>query len=403
MVRFRPFNAYLPNLNGRESILERISPPYDVIEGTELIRLKSKPYNVAKITLGRYVGDYGMASEEFADWISKRVIVKDERESYYLYHQSFEIDGRRYSRIGIIGLLGLEEYGEGGVIPHEETNPKVKEDRLNLLRATATDTESIFGLIDDWGKCAPDKIEKSAHKLFECQDDSGTLHSISRISDPTVTNDMTNLISGKRILIADGHHRYETALRYSKEAPGIEGRKWVLATLASSKDPGLVVFPTHRLLKAPKITEEEMVETMRIHFNLERTSGIDVLRNAIQEADRPSLGVVFRSGSAYKAELAGSAGNDPMCEIDSFVFQEVMLKKVIYAIARPEEVTIDYDHDASSVESKMTSGAYDMSVLLRPPKLTTIWKLAASGRRMPKKTTYFWPKIWSGFVFYRMA
>jgi uncharacterized protein (DUF1015 family) len=403
MVRFRPFNAYLPRLKEGDSILDRVSPPFDAIEEPELTRLRNKPYNVTRISLGGLNGNYEKASKELADWILKRILVKDEKESYYLYRQSFTVGEKRCSRTGLIGLLGLEEYGEGRVIPHEETNPKVKEDRLNLLRATSTHTESIFGLIDDWGECAPDTIEKSTQKLFELKDDTDTMHSISRVSDPDVTSDIANTLMKRRLLIADGHHRYETALEYSKETPEIESRRWVLATLVSSNDPGVVVFPTHRLLKVPKMREDHAVETMRSCFLVERIGDFDALEPSLRRTNGPSLGVIFRSGNVYKAELASYDRNDPMWQIDSHVFQEVMLRKVLHSIARPGDLEIEYDHDSSSVSRKMESGAYDMSVFLRPPNLETIWRLAVAGRRMPKKTTYFWPKIWSGFVFHRMT
>jgi uncharacterized protein (DUF1015 family) len=403
MVRFCPFKGYLPSLSENEDILDRVSPPYDVIEEPELSILRSKPLNVARITLGDIDGDYQKAAKELTDWISKGALVKDEEESYYLYRQSFKIGKARYVRTGLIGLLGLEEYGEGDVVPHEETISNVKEDRLRLLRATDTQAESIFGLVDDWDDLTLEKTQDSSQKLFECEDSSGTLHSISRISGTGLTNEIADMMSDRRVLIADGHHRYETALRYFKEAPEIRSRGWVLATLVSSKDRGVVVFPTHRLLEVPDLEEDRAVQAMRKYCVVEKARNLAGLSSSFKRTMNPSLGVIFKSGSAYKAEMIEWDRSDPMWDIDSFVFQEVMLRRIIYSIAQPDKVKIDYDHDASSVESKIRSGAYDLSVLLRPPKIETIWKLAIAGRRMPKKTTYFWPKIWSGFVFYRMT
>lgn len=402
MVRFRPFNAYLPRLKEGDSILDRVSPPFDVIEEPKLTKLRNKPYNVTRISLGGLNGNYEMASKELADWILKRILVKDEKESYYLYRQSFTVGKKKCSRTGLIGLLGLEEYGEGGVIPHEETNPKVKDDRLNLLRATSTHTESIFGLIDDWGDCRPEKIEASTQKLFECRDASGTLHSISRVSDQTVTKNIADMMRGKRILIADGHHRYETALRYSNETPEIESRRWVLATLSSLKDPGMIAFPTHRLLRVPGMKEDRVIEKMGSCFEVERLDGFEALEHSLRTTEGPSLGAIFRSGNTYRAVPTAYDRNDPMWQIDSFIFREQMLKKVLYSIAMPDQIEIEYDHDILSAENKMKRGEHDMLILLRPPTLEFLWKLAAAGRLLPMKTTYFWPKIWSGFVFYRM-
>jgi len=403
MVRFHPFKAYLPNLSREESILDRVSPPYDVIEGQELTRLRGKQYNVTRVTLGGLDGSYENSSRELAEWISKRILIEDGNESFYLYRQSFSIGQERCSRVGLVGLLGLEEYGKGGIIPHEETDPKVKEDRLNLLRATFTHTESIFGLIDDWGDFGPERFEASTQKLFECRDASGTLHSISRVSDQTVTNRIADMMRGKRIVIADGHHRYETALRYSNEAPEIENRRWVLATISSLKDPGVIAFPTHRLLRVQGMKEDRVIEQTRSCFEVEHVDGFETLEQSLRITKGPALGVIFRSGNAYRIVPITYDKNDPMWQIDSFVFQKLMLKKVLFSIAIPDEIEVEYDHDILSVERKMRLGAHDMSVLLRPPDLEFLWKLAVSGRILPKKTTYFWPKIWSGFVFYRMT
>lgn len=402
MVKFRPFKGFLPSLASDETILDRISPPYDVIEKSELARLKDKPYNVARITLGGLGGSYEKASRELQDWIERRALVRDRNESYYLYLQAFRVGRRRYTRTGLIGLLGLEDYGRGEIIPHEETMSKVKEDRLNLLRATSTHTESILGLFQDSGDLTPEVLHRSSQQLFECEDPSGTVHSISRISDSDMIERISETMRHNKVLIADGHHRYETAMRYSREAPEESGRGWILTTLACSKDPGVLVFPTHRILKVPKAGENEVIGTMKSHFEMTKVSSAKSLERSLKRKSKPSLGIMFRSGNAFKVELAEYERGDPMWEIDSYVFQEVMLNKILYSLAKPEDVHIDYDHDFYSVKRKMNGGAYDIAVLLRSPRLETIWRLAAAGRRMPKKTTYFWPKIWSGFVMHRM-
>ncbi|MDD1765737.1 MAG: DUF1015 domain-containing protein [Methanomassiliicoccales archaeon] len=403
MVKFRPFNGFLPSLAGDETILDRISPPYDVIGKSELTKLQNKPYNVARITLGGVGGSYEKASKELQDWIARRALVRDRNESYYLYLQTFRMGRRRYTRTGLIGLLGLEDYERGGIIPHEETMPKVKEDRLDLLRATSTHTESILGLSQDLGDLTPEVLHRSSQQLFECEDPSGIVHSISRISDIDMKERISETMRNNKVLIADGHHRYETAMRYLREAPEERGRSWILATLACSKDPGVLVFPTHRVLKAPKVGEKDVTGAMKSRFKMTRLSTAKSLERSLKRTSKTSLGIIFRSGNVFKVELAKYESDDPMWEIDSYVFQEVMLNKILYSLARPEEVRIDYDHDFSSVERKMDRGAYDMAVLLRSPRLETIWKLAAAGRRMPKKTTYFWPKVWSGFVMHRIG
>ncbi|MDD1768088.1 MAG: hypothetical protein LUQ27_05950, partial [Methanomassiliicoccales archaeon] len=185
-------------------------------------------------------------------------------------------------------------------------------------------------------------------------------------------------------------------------SPEIESRKWVLATISSLKDPGMIAFPTHRLLRIPRMTEGRVVQSIETRFDVERLQGFRAIEHELRMTVGPSLCIAFKSGTAYKATPVTHDKDDAMWQIDSFVFQEQMLKKVLFSIGTPDEIEIEYDHDVRSVESKMRKGKHDMSVLLRPPNLELVWTLAAAGQRLPKKTTYFWPKIWSGFLFYRM-
>ena len=182
MVDFRPFRGVLPHLSKGEDIADRVSPPYDIISAEEQAKLQAKPCNITRITLGAVDGRYEQAAGLLDSWLSSGKLVQDKEECYYLYRQGFK-DGERWlTRNGIIGVLRSEGYEAGNIIPHEETFPKVKEDRLNLLRATATHCESIFGLYDR-SEVDMSEVEKSATKLFECTDVSGTRHQLYRISD----------------------------------------------------------------------------------------------------------------------------------------------------------------------------------------------------------------------------
>ncbi len=399
MVDFRPFHGYIPNLAGEE-IADRVSPPYDIIGPAELKELQSHPYNVTRITLGGRDESYETAARELLQWISSGKLVRDERPSYYLYKQTFQDDGKSVSRMGIVGVLRVEPYEKGGIIPHEETFPKVKEDRLNLLRATKTHLESIFGLYER-SSLDFEELEERAEPLFEFQDKFGTTHSFSRVADQESVRKIQEELRGKKILIADGHHRYETALRYSTENPGDEKKAYVLCTMVSSQDKGMFVRPTHRLIRNLKVQEGDLLEKMSKFLNLREVKSVEDMTKALASASRPTFGLWFPQGKMYVAEYNGPEG-DILWSVDAYVCQEILLKDVIYSFPQSNEIQIEYDHDIDSIAKRMASKEIDLAILIRPPSLELVWKVAESGRKMPKKTTYFWPKIWSGLVIYRM-
>jgi uncharacterized protein (DUF1015 family) len=395
MVTFIPFSGYRPSVKDGGSIGNRISPPYDVIDDEYLKELLSDSHNVTHLTLDpdsdrRYKG----SRKKLDSWMSDGSLLKDE-DSFYLYRQRFTIDGKKFVRTGIVGVLRTELYEEGNVIPHEETFSKVKEDRLNLLRDMEAHLESIFGIFEGFSRELNDQIERSAKLLYTYTDDAGVEHAYFGISDKTVTKAITDELKDQKMLIADGHHRYETALNYSLENPNDEKKGYVLATLVPSNDPGLVIWPTHRLLNS-EIGEKDAIENIRKSMTVKEIASIDEMCKELPEWQ---MGLLFRSGKCYLARY--DAPSEPLWSLDTYVAQELVIKKA-YGYD-DGKVKVSYDAELSSVRKKMDAGKYDLAIILNDPSLKTIWDLSAIGKRMPKKTTYFFPKIWSGFVFYKMA
>lgn len=400
MVDFQPFRGLIPELVENEDIGERVSPPYDIISPEELKGYQSHRYNITNITLGGVDGKYDKAAEALDSWMSSGKLVQDEVPCYYLYRQSFQDNGRWLQRNGIIGVLRSEGYEANNIIPHEETFPKVKEDRLNLLRATATHCESIFGLYDrsemDFGDVA-----KTARKLFEYTDPSGTVHQLYRVSDRETVDAIRKMLRGKRILIADGHHRYETSYRYAQENPGDDRKGYVLCTMVSSQDSGMFVRPTHRILRNLKVPEKDLIDSLAAQFSIREMKGVDEMSAALAGAMVPTFGILMPSGKVLTAAFTAPA-EDILWSVDTYVCQEILLKCVVEAFPRDGELDIAYDHDLSSVEKQVKVGEANIGVIVRAAPLEQVWEVAQAGRKMPKKTTYFWPKIWSGFVLYRM-
>jgi len=395
MVDFRPFRPYIPRLENGEGIIERVSPPYDVISTDELARLKGNRYNVTNVTMGGLDGDYSAAGEALRSWIEHGALAQDRRDAFYTYKQTFCEGEHCWQRTGIIGLLAAKGYAEG-VVPHEETFPKVKEDRLNLLRGTETHCESIFGIFDELSAKLKDKIDDQETKVLEFTDPQGVRHCLFRICDPETVVSIEAELKGKTVLIADGHHRFETSSRYAQENPSFPKKQFVLATLVPSNDPGLLVFPTHRLVKDLPLPAEKFLEFVKGRFDLLDVSGPSELASALEGRPSSEVGLVI-DGKAYVASPRDLPA-DAMWELDSYVCQELVLK----GEAWKDEPTVFYEHDTAKALTKMSEG-YRLMVMLRSPSVDKIWELARMDRRMPKKSTYFWPKMWSGFVYYRMA
>jgi uncharacterized protein (DUF1015 family) len=392
MVDFRPFRPLIPRLDNGEDMIERVSPPYDVISAEELARMKERRHNVTNITLGGVDGDYSEAGKRLASWLQEGALGQDRRDSFYIYRQTFCQGELCWQRMGIVGVMAANGYGEE-VLPHEETFPKVKEDRLNLLRGTETHCESIFGIFDEMSNDLRDRIEDQETKVMEFTDPQGVRHCLFRVCDPPTVQAISQELGGKSVLIADGHHRFETASRYAQENAGEDTKGFVLSTLVPSNDPGLIVYPTHRLVRKLPMPEAEFLSRIEERFILKEEPSVRALMEELEGSPSSDLGLVVK-GRPYLAS-ARDLPQDPLWQLDYYVCQELVLK------GEPWESKVEYEHEIGTAQERIERG-YELAVLLRPPSVSRIWKLARQDRRMPKKSTYFWPKMWSGLVYYRM-
>lgn len=392
MVTFLPFPGYRPVLKSNESIEDRISPPYDVIGKEYLKILQDHNNNVTNLTLKPDIDRRYKGSRKELDRMISDGSLKQDPDSFYLYEQIFNDHGVMKTRLGLVGILRTEDYSEGHIIPHEETFSKVKEDRLNLLRDMETHLESIFGIFEGFSSDLDKRIKNHAKLIYRYMDDSGVDHRYHIIDDADIQKSITSELRDQKMLIADGHHRYETALNYARENPEDEKKQYVLATLVAANDEGLVVWPTHRLISSDEIAEDRAIECISKKMKIKEVSEEEMekdLRNWM-------MGLMFRSGKCYLADFEG--GKNELCSLDTYVVQELILKK-IYGYDEGK-CRVEYEAEFSNV--KKMKGDFDLAVVLNDPSLNTIWDLSMKGMRMPKKTTFFFPKIWSGFVFYKM-
>jgi uncharacterized protein (DUF1015 family) len=406
-----PFEAthYNTDRFGRD-ITRLAAPPYDVIDQTAERRLKDDRLNITHITLGDEHDSYAVASKRLRHWLNDEVMVRDKGEAFYVYEQTFESpDGSPRVRSGIVGLVLLEEFSKGIVMPHENTIPKHKADRLALMSAVCGDTEQIFMLYDDPTGGMERLLAESRRReeLLRFVDVEGVHHRILRIDEPEAVRTIASLMEPTKLLIADGHHRYETSLEYRDARRKQEGHKgdapydYVMATLVSFRNPGLVIFPTHRLVKGVALEALTSLRgRMEPEFVLEDLKGPEELVRAVDASGDEAFGVwIPSSGTAMMATPKEFRGRGASLETLSVsLLQEKVLKKHLSFTTEmlDKKIGIEYVKGTPAAKELMETGEFQACFFVKPPTVEQVMAVAQAGLKMPHKSTYFFPKIWSG-------
>jgi uncharacterized protein (DUF1015 family) len=376
------------------------APPYDVIDDDERATLEqSHPHNAVQLILPRHEDDddgYERAARALAGWTDEGVLTRDREPTLYAYRMSFEgIDGEPRHTVGVIGALGLPD-GEGvpDVLPHERTLPKAKSDRLALLRATRANLDPIWGLSLAEGLTrAIGELDPST--TVRATDAGGTLHELAPVPADRVAS-VRSVIGSAPVVIADGHHRFETACNYRSEESGSPGVDAIMALVVELTDEELCVRPIHRLLRGAPDARARLAAHAEIEPFGRGPESLDALRVRLQRDG--ALGFVDREGLALlhlpEAETAARLAEVPeeLREIDAVRF-EVALRPAL------GHVELSYRDDAATCASLVDKGAADAAVLLEPVSVAQIRAAAVAGIRMPEKTTFFHPKPRTGMVF----
>jgi uncharacterized protein (DUF1015 family) len=365
------------------------SPPYDVIDGAEREALAaSHPANAVHVDCP--VGDLGSggsgsptagdgdpyvdAARTFDGWRDDGTLVTDAAPSFTIYRMSFTDEGgRARSTTGVIGALTLERPDEGGILPHERTTPKAKSDRLDLLRATKANLSAIWGLSLAGGLSK--LLEPPGTPLQDFTDPDGVRHQSWRVDDPAACAAIGEAVGSAPVIIADGHHRFETCLTYRDEAPvDAPGAAATLCLVVELVDDQLTVQPIHRLLSG-------LPEDVDVAAVLAATYAVE----AVAAVAPGNLGLVTASGAYRLRPLA-----------DDGTLDTVRLDEALAGLPAHE---VAYQHGVSNVLDAVASGRAQAGVLLRPVTVAQIAAVADEGDRMPPKTTFFWPKPRTGVVF----
>jgi uncharacterized protein (DUF1015 family) len=414
VAEIQPLHALHYDLAAAGPLDRLVAPPYDVIDAAQRERLAAQsPFNVVEVDLPQGEPDpYARAAELLEQWRMQSIVVRDSQPALWALTQTFTgPGGATRTRHGFFCKVRLTDYGPGLVRPHERTHPAAKEDRLRLMRATRANLSPIFSLYSDPAGDAWSALEPlaSGEPWGEVTDGEGTTHRLWRLADQAAIARVQEALAGVELLIADGHHRYETARTYADEIGGEGEHRYVLMCLVSMSDPGLAIFPTHRLVGGlDDKRRRRLDEALESEFDLS-----DVAQESLVpeggNGDLPTFGLLDRGGAARRARLASAdvadralAGHsDSYRRLDTAVLEKLLLEDALGLTEDDisHQRGLGYARDLAQARELLSAGEYDLAFLLRPTPVEQVQAIAAAGETMPPKSTYFYPKLLSGLLF----
>ncbi|MCK5679656.1 DUF1015 domain-containing protein [bacterium] len=411
------------------------APPYDVITGTKKADLLAQsPYNVIRLILGKAAQEAGTArpKSEFEDasatfnkWLTENILIDDSKPTLYDLEEEFEAVGKCYCRRGFIGLLKLDRK-KNTVRPHEHTLQAPKEDRLELTRHCRANLSQIFTLYADQHNViekALNQARKSETMLTFTED--GITRRLWRITDPEAINIVKVHLENREIFIADGHHRYETALLYQQEKNAAASKlndndpwNYVMSYFSSMSSPGLAILPTHRMLaNFPTPDAGVLREKLAEFFSMEecpttKLESSDLLAKLEENKDLPSFIFISENFEApllltLKQEAAAAILNkmpDSLAALDVSILQQLVFNHILKISTEDMEQQryTRYTQDAATAIDAVKSGTAQIAVLLKSTRIEQVSEVATNGEKMPQKSTFFYPKLATGLLFNRL-
>lgn len=424
MAIIRPFQGMRYDLSVVGDLSDVVSPPYDVISPADRVYYHQKhPNNFVRLVLGEeLLGDnqqenrFTRARKYLDDWSNNGVFKQEQAPAIYVYEQEYTKAGQTLTIRGFTLLVRIEDYANGVILPHENTLAKPKSDLIKLIRATEANFDSIYGLYPDKEQELTSLLDDSATTTpdAEAYDKDSVRHRLWVIDDPAQISKVAAFLADKEIVIADGHHRYETSMAYRNEArtrdgstSGEEPYDFVMMTIVNVYGKDVVIFPTHRMVgNLPDEAVADLLPKLSDKFSVEQANGC--LSDAMAARNGKAIGLFTTSGSyllTLKVDPQPLINKDrSLCELDLTVLHSLILDDTlgIDEAKLAQQTNVTYTRDEQEAVSRVSAGEFQMAFIMNPVNVETTLNIARAGEKMPQKATYFYPKLISGLALRRM-
>lgn len=419
MPSIKPFKAIIYNNKKIKNIAKVVAPPYDVIPPAMQAELyKKHENNIVRLILGKMkksdtVSDnrYTRAKMFFDSWLDKNVFIEDDKEAVYIYSQKYKYEGKWIDRTGFISLMELDPSDKKAVLPHENTLKAPKMDRLNLIRSVKANLSPIFMLYEDDKNEITRVLEKftSKAKPFIDINIDNVRNRVWKLSQKSAIERIEKFMAGKNIFIADGHHRYETAVNYANET-GVDTSKYTLAYFCKLDANSLVILSTHRLIKdVGGLNMDDIIKKLKRFFVVEEYTTAKKCISALKGLRNYHAFGMYLGGKKFyclrlkkedDAQAVMGKGSHDWKSLDVAILHLFIIQNIL--AIRDEDDNIEFVKDAESALKLVDKGRFKIAFLLNPTKVSQVKKVAEHGERMPRKATYFYPKPLSGLVIRKM-
>lgn len=400
MATLRPFRGLHYNPKLISNLSDVIIPPYDTIPAGDDEKYWSRsPYNFAHVLLPAQADeDYTRSRDLLTKWREHQILLVDNSPGYYLYRQTFTLDGVKHARNLLLGCVALQEFADHVIRPHENTFGNPKKDRLQILRSTQCNLSHVFGMVQDPEGFLHSLYERWEYKapLLHGTTDEGVEHSVWKI-DSGAAKDVETFFTDKALYIVDGHHRYESALNYAREKQVLgqpdQAAASMLFAIANSYDPALVVLPTHRKVKLAG--GKPSLEKIEKAFNLSPLSPTELKVYTSKSHKSPDFGL-YIDGDLYRCSPKVSTFENALQSLAVYWSDEKLMKEILGVTSEARGERVSYEKDALKLWNERSDA--EILIFHAPPAIDQIMDVADAKMFMPQKSTYFYPKLASGLI-----
>jgi uncharacterized protein (DUF1015 family) len=419
MPHIKPFRALLFNAI-KVQLADVVAPPYDVITPLQQAELYQKsPQNTVRLILESDSGGYAVSAQTFAEWKKQRVLIRDAHPAFYVLSQRYRSpDGKTVDRKGFIAACRLEESGEGSIFPHEKTHRDTKDDRLNLYKATDSMFSQVFAMYSDPRGILDSVLEAVRRSIpFAEVEFEGVANRLWALRDKALIGTVTEFMKRQKIYLADGHHRYASALAYrdymrknTASPSGNEPFNYLPVYFTNLNGRGLTIRATHRLVHDwTGFDQSSLMRELETNFHIISDLTRETMLQQLHAKGTGAFGVVFPQPPHYwliwrkeSSVQAGTVQQDKTAYLDASILHEEIFSKILRMTDEQQEQkrNLVLEHDVNVIFDAMATGKFQAAFLMNPPDVETLRLAAESNRLLPPDSTYFYPKLLSGLVNY---